>query len=192
MEHDDREQRPTDQQTLDHPELSGSRFAVEEDGVPAATERDETPAEQLDREWNELLQELRLTQTGLQLLSGFLLTLPFQGRFAELSQAQVAVFLSAVATATLATGLVVSPVVLHRRLFREHRKDVLVGLSHALARAGLGLLGLTIIAVTWLTFGFVLGEQWGPVAALAAAVVFAGLWLALPRTLAPRKHRPGQ
>ena len=60
---------------------------------PSPTERNETPAERLDRNWSELLQELRVTQTGIQILTGFLLILPFQARFLDLDPALVAVFL---------------------------------------------------------------------------------------------------
>ena len=75
-------------------------MVTEDDGVlEPAGERDEKPAERLDRNWAELLQELRVTQTGIQLLSGFLLTLPFQPRFADLDPALVLVFLAAVASA---------------------------------------------------------------------------------------------
>ena len=79
------------------------------DGGDPRPERHETPAERMDRNWNELLQELRVTQTGVQILSGFLLTLPFQSRFAELDGQQRTIFLVAVALSTIATALLVSP-----------------------------------------------------------------------------------
>ena len=167
----------------DNPRAVRARYPDDEH----PTERDETPGERLDRQWNELLQELRVTQTGLQLLSGFLLTLPFQNRFAELSPTLLTVFLVAVATATLATALVVGPVVLHRHLFQEHRKDTIVAAGHVMAKIGLGLLAVTIVAVSWLTFGFVLGHEWGLLGAGAAVVVFLGLWMVLPLSLRSRR-----
>lgn len=157
-----------------------------------AAERGESPAEQLDRQWNELLQELRVLQTGLALLSGFLLTLPFQGRFSELDPQLRVVFLVAVASTTLATGLVVGPVVLHRSLFREHRKDTLVESSHRMTGLALFLLALTVVMVTWLGFGFVLGSPWGLVASGIAASVFTALWVILPRALAKQPVTPGR
>ncbi|MBK5250221.1 MAG: sodium:proton antiporter, partial [Actinomycetales bacterium] len=66
-------------------------------------ERHETPAERSDRNWDELMQELRVTQTGTQILTGFLLTLPFQQRFTDLRPDQVRVYLVLVALAVLAT-----------------------------------------------------------------------------------------
>ena len=100
-------------------------------------ERDESPAERLDRNWSELLQELRVTQTGIQILSGFLLTLPFQSRFDDLSPWLVAIFLTAVVLGTLTTGVIVAPVTAHRLLFRRHAKDVLVMAGDRMAKAGL-------------------------------------------------------
>ena len=167
----------------DTPRAVPSRYA---DGADPG-ERDETPGERLDRQWNELLQELRVTQTGLQLLSGFLLTLPFQNRFADLSPTLLTVFLVAVSTAALATALVVGPVGVDRHLVQGHRKDTIVAAGHVMAKIGLGLLAATIVAVSWLTFGFVLGPEWGLVGAGAAVVVFLGLWIILPLSLRSRR-----
>ena len=101
---------------------------------PNGSERDETPTERADRNWDELLQELRVTQTGIQILSGFLLTLPFQQRFTALDPPLRTLFLIAVAMATLSTGLVVAPVAAHRLLFRKRQKIALVDTADRLAR----------------------------------------------------------
>lgn len=169
-------QRFDDASNLPSPERSNAH----------ALERDESPAEQLDRQWNELLQELRVTQTGLQLLSGFLLTLPFQQRFEQLDGGLKAVFVVAVSSATIATVLVVGPVALHRGLFRTHNKDALVQISHTMAKAGLVLLSITMAAVTWVTLGVVLGPPWGVVGATAITAVFVVFWFALPRLVRRR------
>ena len=84
-------------------------------------DRDETEAERLDRNWSSLLQELRVTQTGVQLLTGFLLTLPFQPRFTGLDGIMRTVYLVTVACSLGATVLLVAPVSMHRVLFRRHR-----------------------------------------------------------------------
>src|SRR3954467_9496019 len=88
--------------------------------------REESESEKLDRNWDELLQELRITQTGLQLLSGFLLTLPFTQVFPSLDQRQKAIYLALVIVAGIGVGLNMTPVMLHRRVFRERRKDRVV------------------------------------------------------------------
>ena len=101
-------------------------------------DRDETEAERLDRNWSSLLQELRVTQTGVQLLTGFLLTLPFQQRFTVLDGTMRTIYLVTVACSIGATVLLVAPVGMHRVLFRRHRLDAIVSASHACAIAGTG------------------------------------------------------
>lgn len=149
-------------------------------------ERDETPAERSDRNWTELLQEVRVTQTGIQILSGFLLTVPFQARFTSLSPALMGILLASVGSATVSTLLVVAPVSMHRMLFRRHVKKALVDISDILAKAGLACLAVTIILVVGLVFGFVLGEAAGITAIVVAAVAFVAVWLVLPLVIRGR------
>lgn len=153
-------------------------------------ERDEAPGERLDRQWSELLQELRVTQTGVQVLTGFLLTLPFQPRFADLGPELQLTFLVAASLATLATAFLVAPVVVHRVVFRRHRKDVLVNVGHGLAIVGLVLLALTVVAVVALIFGLVVGLGAAAVAAGAAALAFVALWVVVPAVVR-RRGRTG-
>jgi putative flippase GtrA len=150
------------------------------DADPDGPERDETATERADRNWDELLQELRVTQTGIQILSGFLLTLPFQQRFTALDPPLRTLFLIAVAMAALSTGLVVAPVAAHRLLFRKRQKIALVDTADRLAKVGLACVGLTIVVVLALVFGFVLGDTAAFVAGGAGLVVFTLLWLVLP------------
>lgn len=147
-------------------------------------QRDETSAERMDRNWSELLQELRVTQTGVQLLSGFLLTLPFQSRFPELDTVQRVMYLSAVVLATIATGLLIAPVAAHRLLFRQHEKDVVVEAANRLAKAGLVALGLTVTMVLGLIFSVVVGETAAFVAGAVTLAFFVICWVLYPRTLA--------
>ncbi len=154
-----------------------------------APERNETPAERLDRNWGELLQELRVTQTGIQLLSGFLLILPFQARFADIDPVLVGVFLGAVLLAALSTALVLAPVTAHRLLFRRHDKDLLVNLGTIMAKAGLVCLALTTGLVATLVVGVVVSLTAGIVTGLTSLVVFLLLWLVLPLALVRRRER---
>lgn len=142
--------------------------------------RDETPTERLDRNWADLLQELRVVQTGVQLLTGFLLTLPFQARFAALGRFQQDVYLATVAASIGATGLLIAPVSLHRLLFRLHARPQMVRLGHLMALAGLLLLSLAIIGVALLIFDMVSGRSAGWLAAIATLAVLGLLWLVLP------------
>ncbi|WP_344801434.1 DUF6328 family protein [Microlunatus ginsengisoli] len=99
--------------------------------------RDETINERMDRNWNELLQEMRVTQTGTQILSGFLLTIAFQPTFHGLPAFDKTVYLFLVLAATVTTALALAPVHLHRTLFRHHSKPALVQIGHLLLRAAL-------------------------------------------------------
>jgi hypothetical protein len=148
--------------------------------------RQETPAERSDRHWAELLQELRVLQTGTQILTGFLLTLAFQQRFASLDAGQVALYLVLVVVAILATILGLAPVALHRSLFRRRLKEQLVETAHVLMLVTLGLVALVFAGTAALIFDVVIGPAAAAVAAVAALVVVAGLWIALPGALRRR------
>jgi hypothetical protein len=163
--------------------------ASEDQTAPPYSRASETPAERIDRNWNEMLQELRVAQTGVQVLSGFLLTLPFQQRFQTLTGAQRTVFLVAISLATLATCLLVAPVSSHRLLFHKHEKDVLVGASDVLAKAGLAALALAVVTVMLLIFSVVAGATAALLAAVALSLIFIALWVALPLVLLRRNSR---
>ncbi len=148
--------------------------------------RGETPTERLDRNWSSLLQELRVMQTGIQLLTGFLLTLPFQARFAQISDRDVTIYLVTTTASVVATVLVVAPVAMHRILFRRHAIATLVRWANRLAVAGFGLLGVAVIGVITLIFDVVVDQSTGLVVGIVVAVVAVALWIALPLSLRRR------
>jgi hypothetical protein len=148
--------------------------ATQDDG------RRETAAERSDRNWNELLQELRVTQTGVQILTGFLLTLPFQERFEELDDYQRTLYLVLVLLAVLTTGLITAPVSLHRILFGKRLKRELVVSGDRLARSGLVTLSLTIAGAAMLVFDVVAGRTAGWVVGAAVLVLLTVFWLVYP------------
>jgi hypothetical protein len=152
-------------------------------------ERGETPVEQLDRNWSELLQELRVSQTGVQLLTGFLLSLPFQQRFSELSDTELAVYLSVVVLSLTATGLLLAPVSIHRIVFRQHERRELVRIANVLAQAGIAVLGLAITGVALLIFSVTTSPATGYTVAGIVFVVLLGLWLLGPLRLRRRAGR---
>ncbi|KGI69604.1 DUF6328 family protein [Mycolicibacterium rufum] len=143
-------------------------------------ERRETGTERLDRNWASLLQELRVVQTGVQLLTGFLLTLPFQQRFTMLGHTMEMVYLATVSAAVLSTALLIAPVAMHRVLFRRHRLGTLVAAAHRCAYAGLLLLGAAVTGMTVIIFDAVAGLTPALVAGGCALLLFAGFWLVLP------------
>lgn len=134
----------------------------------------------LDRNLEELLQELRVIQTGVQILTGFLLTVPFSARFEDLDDLQRTWFLVVISGSVLTTGLVVAPVAFHRTLFRRRRRRWLVESAHTSARAGLLMLALTSAGVLFLVFDIVVGTSVGVVALVVALLFFATCWLAIP------------
>ncbi|WAC91998.1 DUF6328 family protein [Mycobacterium sp. Aquia_213] len=145
--------------------------------------RGETETERLDRNWNSLLQELRVVQTGVQLLTGFLLTLPFQQRFDVLDQQMRIAYLVTVGCSVGATVLLIAPVGIHRLLFRRHRLQVLVSAAHRCAYAGLALLGLALTGATIIIFSAVAGNTAGLIAGACALVLFTCFWWLLPLSL---------
>jgi Family of unknown function (DUF6328) len=151
--------------------------------------RNETRLEKLDRNWDELLQELRVVQTGVQILAGFLLTLPFQQRFTEIEDANRVVFLVAFGLAVVATAFLVAPVSAHRLLFRKGEKDTLVAVANICARLGLIALALAVSAVTFVIFDVVTDTGPAITAAAAAFLLFVLNWLVLPLGLLARKGR---
>ena len=121
------------------PESAPNESAAGRTKVPAQDERNESAIEKLDRNWMELLQELRVLQTGVQILAGFLLTLPFQSRFETLDDYQTTLYLANVALAALTTALILLPVSVHRRLFRLHLRAALVSSADRIAKVCPGL-----------------------------------------------------
>jgi ABC-type multidrug transport system permease subunit len=142
--------------------------------------RHETEVERLDRNWNSLLQELRVVQTGVQLLTGLLLTLPFQQRFDVLDDDMRTVYLITVACCVASTVLLVAPVGIHRILFRRHQLDLLVSAAHRFAYLGLLLLGLALVGVTVIIFYVVAGSWSGVVAGAVALGALLIFWVAVP------------
>jgi hypothetical protein len=137
--------------------------------------------ETLTRNWDELLQEIRVTQTGVQILTGFLLTVPFSNRFHELTGFQRGVYLTVLAGSVLTTALVVAPVAFHRVLFRHRRRELLVEWANRFALSGLAMLALTVSGVVLLVVDVVLGATQGWLAGGTVLLVFALLWGVLPR-----------
>ena len=142
--------------------------------------RNEDANQRIDRNWGELLQELRVVQTGIQLLAGFLLTLPFQQRFQDLSTVQELDYLAVVVLAIVATGLLVAPVSFHRAVFRRQQKEWLVLAAQRSARLGLGCMAVCIAGVVWLIFSVVLGTSAANLAGAVIGLFLIVLWFVVP------------
>ncbi|WP_298036953.1 DUF6328 family protein [uncultured Microbacterium sp.] len=143
--------------------------------------RDETDNERADRNWDELMQELRVMQTGTQVLSGFLLAVAFQPRFTELDDVQRGLYIVLVCLAATATILSLTPVSMHRQLFGLRRKPDLVRFGARVVKWALLVNGALAIGVTTLVVDFALSRWSAAIALTLGTVVVLALWLLLPR-----------
>jgi hypothetical protein len=148
----------------------------------------ETERERVARNWEEILQELRVTQTGTQVLLGFLLTIPFQQRFADLDGAQLGIYLALVCAAAAATILAITPVALHRALFRRGAKPQLVFAANLLMRLALAAIALALSGTVFLIFDVVLGHPSALAVGGATLVVTVAMWALLPSFLRKRRE----
>jgi hypothetical protein len=167
---------PVNTVTTQH-EAPASHLADDEWNVRV---RGETETERLDRNLAELLQELRVAQTGVQILFAFLLTLPFMQRFEDVTRFERGLYFGSLLSATLASLLLIAPVAYHRLVFRRHDKRRLVDTTHAMALAGLTFLALAVCGIVVLITHFLFGESAAIAVGAASAVVVLVLWYLLP------------
>ncbi|GAA2392770.1 DUF6328 family protein [Streptomyces glaucosporus] len=151
--------------------------------------RRETSLERDDRNFVELLQELRVVQTGVQILFAFLLTLAFTQRFHELDGVQRGTYVTTLLLAVVAAVLFTAPAALHRALFRRGVKRLLVEVSSRLAAAGLVVLALALTGSVLLVVDVVLGRAAGIAVAACVLAFCTAVWALLP--LGIRRFRTG-
>jgi hypothetical protein len=151
-------------------------------------DRHEPEARQLDRNWAELVQELRVIGTGVQILFAFLLSIPFQARFAQTSAFQRDVYLATLMSSGAAAALFIAPVAVHRFLFHFRAKDEVVNVTNALALCGLATLSVAMIGAILLVSDWVAGNLGAGVCTGSAALALALGWFAFPAWL---RHRAG-
>ena len=148
--------------------------------------RNETPAERADRNLVELLQELRVLQTGVQIVFAFLLTVAFTNRFPQLSTAERDIYIGTLLLTVLASALLATPVAVHRGLFQRGAKAEIVALSTRITQWGLLVLALALTGSVLLVTEVVLGGPAAIAITAGTALVFALLWFVLPWRL---RHR---
>jgi hypothetical protein len=149
----------------------------------------DAPEQTINRNWTELVQELRATQIGVQVLIGFLLALPFTNKFNTLDRFEKAAYLVVLSISVAATIAVLAPIAYHRILFRRGLRPWLVERANAIARVGLVLAALTMCGVVFLAFDIAAGKAAGVVASLVAFVGYVGLWLVVPLRAHPPARR---
>jgi hypothetical protein len=157
---------------------SGRRREVVPPG--ALPHRDETDTERLDRNLIELLQEVRVVQTGVQVLFAFLLTVPFSSGFPRITGFQRGAYFAALVGAAAASVLLTAPTALHRVLFRLGQKEYMVELSNRLTLGGLVSTAVAMIAAMLLVSDVMFGMGLAVVVAVGTAVAFVGVWAVVP------------
>ena len=140
----------------------------------------ETEEERIDREIIELLNELRVTLPGVQVLFAFLLILPFQAGFADVTEIERVVYLVAFLATTAATILLIAPATYHRIQFRERDKLRMLLISNRLVIAGSLCLGLAITSAVFLITEVLLGDVLAWAVALVTAIALLLFWYGLP------------
>jgi peptidoglycan/LPS O-acetylase OafA/YrhL len=145
-----------------------------------AAERDETPSERADRNLQELLQELRVALPGVQVLFAFLLIVPFNQRFGDVTPAQEKIYFGVLLCTAFSAALLIAPSMNHRLLFRQGDKDHIVKIANKLTILGLTLLAVAMCGVIVLITDFVFDGATAAVAAAALGVTFLMLWYAMP------------
>ncbi len=142
--------------------------------------RNETGEQRSDRNLTDLLQELRVAGLGVQVLFGFLLSLPFTARFSDLDGGRRVLYVASLLLSALSTALLSAPVAYHRIVFRQHQKERLLRAANVLALLGLGSVGGAISAAVILVISVVDHGMAVPVIGALTVATFFGLWFALP------------
>ena len=153
---------------------------TESAGPSSEDDRNETPIERLDRNTMELLNELRVAATGIQIMFAFLLVAPFNTGFRHVSQfGRIDYFVTLVCVA-LAAVLLMAPSIHHRILFRRGEKSYLVWMANRLAIAAMVFLTVGFTGILVLLADVVLGGPAPVIMGVLSASVISGLWFALP------------
>ncbi|MEV6330012.1 DUF6328 family protein [Streptomyces sp. NPDC051909] len=142
--------------------------------------RHETPDERADRRWNELMQEIRVAQTGVQILFGFLLTVVFTPRFPELSDTDRTIYIITVSLSAAATGALIGPVSFHRMVAGRRIKPRAVIWASRLTFVGLVLLPATLGAALLLVLRVATGADFVPWLVAGLLAWYLLCWFVLP------------
>ncbi|WP_229812435.1 DUF6328 family protein [Lentzea flava] len=153
------------------------------------SEAEESDQRRLARNVNELLQELRVAQAGVQILFGFLLSIAFTDKYASTGTFVRTTHMVTVFCAALAVAFLTAPAAWHRVLFRQGRREDVVESGNTFALIGLGFLALAMTGTVLLLAEVILPTWVAVVVGASALIVFAGLWFAWPFSTKGAEHR---
>ncbi|MFJ8588738.1 DUF6328 family protein [Streptomyces sp. NPDC093595] len=149
-------------------------------GSPAERGRNETAEERADRRWSELVQEIRVAQTGVQILFGFLLTVVFTPRYADLASTNKAIYITTVALGSCATGALIGPVSFHRLVSGRRIKPQTVVWASRLTFIGLLLLLATLVSALFLVLRVATHDSYVPWLVAGVVTWYLICWYVLP------------
>ncbi|MFC5218536.1 DUF6328 family protein [Streptomyces coerulescens] len=144
------------------------------------TGRDESEDERADRMWGELLQEVRVTQMGVQILFGFLLTVVFTNKYATLNDTDQAIYIATVVLGAAATGALIGPVSLHRLVSGRRIKPQAVSWASKMTFVGLLLLLGTMAGSLLLILRVATHDDFVPWLVAGVVVWYLVCWFVLP------------
>jgi len=146
---------------------------------PRGPLRNETELERVDRNFNELLGELRVIATGVQVLFAFLLIVPFSVGFGQLATAERYLYFAILLATAAAAGLLIAPSSLHRLIFRQGDKPYLVSTANRMAISGIACLMFAMTGILGLLSGHLFGWIAGAIVIVGAAGFFGTLWFGI-------------
>ena len=160
--------------------MSTGQAAASDRADSLEIQRDESPAERLDRNFNELLGELRIALPGVQVLFAFLLAVPFANGFSTVTDFQKWLYLVVLLCTAVATALLIAPTAYHRILFRRGRKAEILVFANRAAIVGLGFLAIAMSLAILLIADYLFGMAAAIPIAIASGALFAAFWYGLP------------
>ncbi|MFJ9738272.1 DUF6328 family protein [Streptomyces sp. NPDC101166] len=149
-------------------------------GVERRRGRDETEEERADRKWGELIQEVRVAQTGVQILFGFLLTVVFTPRYAQLADTDQVIYIVTVVLGACATGALIGPVSLHRLVSGRQVKPQAVAWASRMTFVGLVLLLATMTSSLLLILRVATHDGFVPYLVSAVVLWYLLFWFGVP------------
>jgi Family of unknown function (DUF6328) len=154
--------------------------ATEEGPRHPETGRKETEDERVDRNLQEMLGELRVALPGVQVLFAFLLVVPFNQRFGEVTDFQQTVYFITLLFTTASTVCLIAPTVHHRIEFRQQDKENIVRVGNRIVIAGLAMLAIAMTGAVLLITDYLYGSATTIAAAVGVGLAFAVLWCLIP------------
>jgi O-antigen/teichoic acid export membrane protein len=149
------------------------------EGEERREDRSEEEQARLNRQMTELLNEIRVAMPGVQVLFGFLLTVPFQQRFAEVSDSQRTIYLAALVAAATATAFLIAPSAYHRVMFEQHKKPTIIRLGTIQFLIGLAALAIAMNLAVLLVTDVLFGAGTVTVVVVCLATLYVTLWFGL-------------